>query len=175
MLKSRYEKRNRGALTRPSKWCPDVSINAVGDAHDIEAILSVDSTAEYQSRLKLILTATQGSLEALDRLCMVICPDANTWAKRCNSPIATQAIAEFLADPAGTETIPWYIAERFTLPFDWLGRMPSNLAAEIHNSLQSLYGTSYGLALERDIASIVEQDGYTWEKGAAWLVDEKRG
>lgn len=142
-----------------------------GDINDIETILSVDSTSEYRERLKLILATTKGSLEALDRVCMVICSEARTWAQRRSSAEATRAIAQFLSNPG--EPIPWYTAERFRLPSDWLGRMRSNLAAEIHESLQSLYSTSYGFALEAVIGSIVEREGYTWEKGAVTLVDEK--
>ena len=142
-----------------------------GDINDIETILSVDSTSEYTKRLKLILATSKGSLEALDRVCMIICPEAKTWAQRRRSATATRAIAQFLSNPC--EPIPWYTAERFRLPIDWLGRMRSNLAAEIHESLHSLYGTSYGFALEEFIGSIVERAGYTWEKGAVRLVDEK--
>ena len=146
-------------------------LEPMGDANDIETILSVDSTSEYTERLKLILATSKGSLEALDRVCMVICPEATSWAQRRSSETARRAIAQFWVNPG--EPIPWYTAERFRLPADWLGRMRSNLAAEIHESLQSLYSTSYGFALEETIGSIVENEGYTREKGAVRLVDEK--
>ncbi len=144
-----------------------------GDADDIIRILSVDTANEYRNRLKLILATTQGSLEALDRVCMVICPQQTTWSQRRQSDTATKRIADFLMDPTNADEIPWYTAERFRLPTDWITRMRTNIAAGIHISLQSLYNTKMGLALESSIGEVVTQSGYEWEKGFVMIVDEK--
>ena len=144
-----------------------------GNADDIVRILDVETAREYGNRLKFILATTQGSLEALDRVCMVICPQQTTWSQRRQSLTATKRIAEFLMDPTYTNEIPWYTAERFRLPTDWIARMRTNIAAEIHNSLQSLYNTKTGFALEASIGEVVTQSGYEWEKGFVTIVDEK--
>ncbi len=142
----------------------------MSDADQVLSILSVDTADEYKKRLKLILAITQGSLEALDRVCMVICPSEDTWAKRRKSSAATKAIARFLSNPTDNAFIPWFIAERFRLPRDW--RKKSSVS-EIHNSLQSLYSTKYGFFLEKVIKTIVEREGYRCEKGAVDIVDQK--
>ena len=144
-----------------------------GKAQDIQSILNETGTKEYIERLKLILATTSGSLEALDRVCMVLCPNEKTWAQRRKSNNSTQKIAEFLIEPSGHDGIPWYTAERFRLPEDWLNRTRENLVAEIHNSLQSLYSTRTGLAMENSIRFVVENCGYGWEKGRVTMVDEK--
>ena len=144
-----------------------------GNADDIIRILSVGTAREYQDRLKLILATTQGSLEALDRVCMVICPEQTTWSQRRQSDTATREIADFLIDPTETDEIPWYTATRFRLPTDWITRMRTNIAGDIHISLQSLYNTKTGLALEASIGEVVTQSGYQWEKGFVTIVDEK--
>lgn len=72
-----------------------------------------------------------------------------------------------------SEGVPWYTAERFRLPNDWIERIRFNIAADIHGALQSLYNTSTGLALEESIRSIVTNAGYKWEKGFVSVVDQK--
>ena len=144
-----------------------------GNTAHIVRILKVNTAREYQYRLKLILATTQGSLEALDRVCMVICPSETTWSERRKSETATQSIADFLMDPTKDEKVPWYTAERFRLPTNWLQMMRGQLSAEIHSSLQSLYNTKTGLALESRIAAVVKAAGYSWEKGFVDFVDEK--
>lgn len=166
-----YEERlERIVLAESGVTFPNVE---VGNSRDIESILRVSNTKEYKKRLQLILATTQGSLEALDRVCMVLCPDQKSWAQRRSSIDATQQIAKFLIKPSNHEGIPWYTSERFKLPEDWLNRIRENLVAEIHNSLQSLYSTRIGFALESSIGEIVINSGYTWEKGCVEIVDDK--
>ena len=145
----------------------------LGTVDDLVNMLSVDKTEEYIARLKFILATSQGSLETLDRICMVLCPSLETWSQRRLSQSATLEIAGFLMNPNSDDGIPWYTAERFRLPTDWLTRMRTNIAAEIHNSLQSLYNTKIGQALEDCIGTIVVNEGYSWEKGFVSFVDEK--
>ncbi len=164
------ERQNRIEQAESGVTFPDVK---VGESRDIESILRVSNTKEYKKRLQLILATTQGSLEALDRVCMVLCPDQKSWAQRRSNIHATRQIAEFLIEPSGYDGIPWYTSERFRLPEDWLNRIRENLVAKIHNSLQSLYSTRTGFALESSIGSIVIESGYTWEKGYVDFVDNK--
>lgn len=144
-----------------------------GSAHDIVAMLSVGTTSAFEDRLKLLLTTTQGSLEALDRVCMVLCPQQTTWAQRRGSNSAKTRIAEFLMDPTVGNAIPWYTAERFRLPSDWVKQIRRFRDAEIHSSLQSLYSTKIGHALEARIVNVVEKAGFDWEKGRVTFVDDK--
>ena len=144
-----------------------------GTADDIVWMLSVGTAKEYTTRLKFILATTQGSLEALDRVCMVLCPQQTTWSQRRASYTATEKIADFLMDPATADGIPWFTAERFRLPTDWIDRMRSSIAADIHGSLQSQYNTDTGLALEASIGQVVRDAGYQWEKGFVSIVDYK--
>ncbi len=157
----RTEKRTRIQQADASTQFPTTD---PGNANDIVRILSVDTAKEYQGRLKLILATTQGSLEALDRVCMVICPQQITWGQRRQSYTATKRIADFLMDPTHIDEIPWYTAERFRLPTDWIARMRTNIAADIHSSLQSLYNTKTGLALEASIGEVVTRSGYEWKR-----------
>ncbi len=149
------------------------SSNEYGTVDDAIRMLSVPKVHEFRDRLKLILATTEGSLEALDRVCMVICPEETTWSQRCKSDMAIRRIVEFLNEPSNVKEIPWFTAERFRLPPDWLGRIRHNLAASIHKSLQSLYGTKMGLALESYIGAIVTEAGYSFEKGFVSIVDDK--
>ncbi len=149
------------------------SPNEYGSIDDAVRMLTVSRVEDFKDRLKLILATTQGSLEALDRVCMVICPDQKSWAQRRNSNTSIRTIVEFLNEPSRYEDIPWYIAERFRLPPDWLGLIRLNMAAAIHKSLQASYGTKMGLALEAYIGSVVEGAGYRFEKGRVEIVDDK--
>ena len=144
-----------------------------GTADDIVALLAVDNTKDYTERLKLLIATSAGSLEALDRVCMVICPEQPTWSRRRQSASATRAIAEFMINPAVVPEVPRYIRERLRLPADFLNRVQSNIAREVHGSLQSLYNTRSGFAVENVINGIVRQAGYTCEKGQVALVDHK--
>lgn len=145
----------------------------LGTVDDIVALLAVDNTKDYTERLKLLIAASAGSLEVLDRVCMVICPEQPTWSRRRQSASATRAIAEFLLDPDTAPAVPRYVRERLRLPTDFLNRVQSNIAREVHSSLQSLYNTRSGFAVENVINGIVRQAGYTCEKGQVALVDHK--
>ncbi len=139
---------------------PDAGLGA---SSDIESILcSSATTEEYKDRLKLILAATQGSLEALDRVCMVLCPEQKTWTRRRSDTKATRCIANYLIEPSNYLEIPWFTSERFRLPEDWLRRIRESLVAEMHSNLQSLYSTRTGFALEYSIGAIVKESGYSW-------------
>ena len=144
-----------------------------GTAADIVSLLTVSTSKEYEQRLKLLIAASAGSLEVLDRVCMAICPQQDTWNERRKSAAATKAIAEFLINPASVPSIPWYIRERLRLPADFLNSVANSIALEIHQSLQSQYNTSTGLAVEQVINNIVTQAGYKYDKGKVSLVDEK--
>ena len=146
---------------------------APGTADDIVALLTVDRTADYEERLKLLVAAGAGSMEVLDRVCMVICPEQSSWSQRRQSASATRAIAEFLINPDAVPSVPRYVRERLCLPADFLNRVQSNIASEVHRSLQSLYNTRSGFAVENVINGIVRQAGYTCEKGQVGLVDNK--
>ena len=148
------------------------SSSEYGTIDDAVRMLSVSKTDEFVDRLKLILATTEGSLEALDRVCMVLCREQKTWAQRRKSTTAIRRIVEFLSNPS-EEDIPWYTAERFRLPPDWLGRIRQNIAAAIHKDLQSLYSKRVGIALEKQIGAIVKQAGYGFEKGFVEIVDNK--
>ena len=167
-IRKEKETRIRQAFTSTQS----VGIDA-GNAEDIISILSVDTAGEFKDRLKLILATSEGSLEALDRVCMVLCPEQASWAQRRKSSEAIKSIADFLIDPTSTSEIPWYTAERFRLPTDWINRMRSDIAAQIHSSLQSQYNTDNGLALEECIGRVVIDAGYRWEKGFVEVVDQK--
>lgn len=149
------------------------SPNEVGTIEDAVRMLTVSNVEDFRDRLKLILATTQGSLEALDRVCMVICSEEKSWAQRRKSNTAIRTIVEFLNEPSHYEDVPWYTAERFRLPPDWLGRIRQNIAAAIHKDLQASYGTKMGLALEAYIGSVVERAGYKFEKGRVGIVDDK--
>lgn len=137
-------------------------------------ILDTNTTSEYKNKLQLILATTiDGSLEALDRICMIICPDHRTWARRFHSKEATRTIVNFLVNPDLYEAIPWFTAERFRLPSDWHNRMRGNMSKGIHKRLQPLYGTKIGLALEGVIRKAIIGAGYGCEKGFVSCVDEK--
>lgn len=144
-----------------------------GTADDIVTLLTVDRTADYEERLKLLVAAGAGSMEVLDRVCMVICPEQSSWSQRRQSASATRAIAEFLINPDAVPSVPHYVRERLRLPADFLNRVQSNIAREVHSSLQSLYNTRSGFAVENAINRIVRQTGYTCEKGHVALVDNK--
>ena len=147
--------------------------NAPGTAEDIVSILSVNTASEFKDRLKLILATSAGSLEMLDMVCMALCPEQTSWMQRRKSPAAIKRIAHFLIDPTSTSGIPWFIAEGFRLPTDWIEQMRSDIAAQIHSSLQSQYNTDMGLALEARIGQVVTGAGYKWEKGFVDVVDQK--
>lgn len=137
-------------------------------------ILDTNTAKEYENKLSLILgTTTDGSLEALDRVCMVLCPDHESWAKRFHSKEATRTIVSFLVNPELYENIPWFTAERFRLSPDWDSRLRSNMSRGIHKSLKPLYGTKLGLALEKRIHKTVTDAGFTCGKGPVSCVDEK--
>lgn len=144
-----------------------------GTVDDIVTLLTVDRTAEYEERLKLLVAAGAGSMEVLDRVCMVICPEQSSWSQRRASASATRAIAEFLIDPDAVPAVPQYVRERLRLPTDFLNRVQSNIAREVHRSLHSLYNTRSGFAVENVINGIVQRTGYTCEKGQVALVDHK--
>ena len=144
-----------------------------GTADDIVTLLSVGTAKEYEERLKLLIAPSAGSMEVMDRVCMAICPLQTTWSERRKSPIATRAIAEFLINPDIAPVVPWYIRERLRLPADFLNLIASNIARDVHESLQSLYNTRSGLAVENAVSSIVTQTGYKYEKGQVSLVDNK--
>ncbi len=144
-----------------------------GPVAKILSVLSAGNTDEYKTRMKYLLATSGGSLEALDRVCAEICPDVDTWAKRWRSRDATKTIAEFLYNPTEFESIPWFVAEQFRLPDQWVEMMRANLSGQIHRSLRSLYSTKTGLALETSIGKIVEGAGYTWNKGFVKFVDDK--
>ena len=144
-----------------------------GTADDIVTLLAVDNTKDYVERLKLLIAASAGSLEVLDRVCMVICPEQTTWSRRRQSASATRAIADFLINPDAVAEVPRYIQERLRLPADFRNRVQSNIAREVHSSLQSLYNTRSGFAVENAINGVVRQTGYTCEKGQVALVDNK--
>ena len=145
----------------------------LGTVDDIVALLAVDNTKDYAERLKLLIAASAGSLEVLDQVCMVICPEQPTWSRRRQSASATRTIAEFMINPDAVPEVPRYIRERLRLPTDFLNRIQSNIAREVHGSLQSLYNTRSGFAVENAINRIVRQTGYTCEKGQVALVDNK--
>ena len=140
------------------------------ESEDISDILNSDDCKEYEDRLKMIISATHGSLEVLDRICMVICPEQISWTQRCNSDEASKTIADFLTDPSKYPTIPWYIRERFMIPSNWKERMGNK---ELYSNLQSLYNTKIGLALESEIVKTVRKAGYSHDKGFVSVVDEK--
>lgn len=144
-----------------------------GTADDIVALLTVDSTDDYEKRLGLLIAASAGSMEVLDRVCMVICPEQRSWSRRRQSAPATRAIAEFLINPDDTPAVPWYVRERLRLPADFLNRIQNTIVRDVHSGLQSLYNTRSGFAVENVINHIVRQTGYTCEKGQVALVDNK--
>ena len=125
---------------------------------------------ECEERLKLLVAAGAGSMEVLDRVCMVSCPEQPSWSQRRQSASATRAIAEFLLNPDGVPAVPQYVRERLRLTVDFLNRIQSNI---VHSSLQSLYNTHSRFAVENVINGIVQQAGYTCEKRQVALVDNK--
>ena len=140
------------------------------ESNNIRDILNTDNGKEYEERLKLVISATHGSLEVLDRVCMVICPEQTSWMQRCNSAEASKTIADFLMDPDRYPAIPWYIRERFAIPLNWKERMSDG---ELYGSLQPLYNAKIGLALESEIVKTVKKAGYSNDKGLVSLVDQK--
>ena len=144
-----------------------------GTADDIVSLLAVQTAREYQERLKLLIATSAGSFEVMDRVCMVICPKQSTWGRRQASKEATKAIARFLTSPDEFPDVPRYVRERLRLPTDFLDRMANDISREVHQSLQSLYNTRSGLAVEEAINSIVTQTGYKYEKGQVSIVDNK--
>lgn len=144
-----------------------------GTADDIVSLLTVPTTREYRERLKLLIATSAGSLEVMDRVCMAICPKQGTWGKRRASKVATRAIAKFLTSPDEFPNVPRYVRERLRLPTDFLNRVANDISREVHQSLQSLYNTRSGLAVESTINSIVTQTGYRYEKGQVSIVDNK--
>lgn len=150
-----------------------VNTRQPGTADDIVALLSVSTAKEYKERLKLLIAASAGSIEVMDRVCMAICPLQTTWNERRKSPTATRLIAEFLINPDIASKVPWYIRERLRLPADFINLIAGNIARDIHESLQSLYNTRSGLAVEDAVNHVVTQTGYKYEKGKVSLVDNK--
>lgn len=167
----RAEKTKR--LAYAAEFVAQVNKGQPGTAADIVSLLTVATSKEYEQRLKLLIAASAGSLEVLDRVCLAICPQQDTWNERRKSAAATRAIAEFLINPDSVPSIPWYIRERLRLPSDFLNSVANSIASEIHQSLQAQYNTSTGLAVEQVINGIVTQAGYKYEKGKVSLVDEK--
>ena len=118
-------------------------------AEDMRSMLDVKTADEYEKRLRLILAITQGSLETLDRVCMILCPEQKTWKQRFQSSTATRAIIEFLQNPTSRQEIPRFVSERFTTKFFeiWiklsssaisdLGRKESSLD-QVNGSLNSI-------------------------------------
>ena len=143
------------------------------DVFNIEKILNVGTAVEYEKRLKVVLSLAAGSLELLDRVCMVICPEQKTWAKRFTTESARREITTFLTDPSKHEQIPWFVLERFRLPDKWYTMIRPRLIVDIHMKLRSAYGTKMGLALESRIGEVVKNAGYRYEKGIVSLVDDK--
>ena len=164
----RVEKRTRVLEAESSVG---FSPSSTGNVTDVLRVLDIQTTKEYKARLSLLLATCGGSLEALDRVCAVITPDTRTWAQRRRSPTATRTIAQFLLNPTDFDGVPWFTAERFRLPANWVDLMSSNIAAGVHQSLQSLYNTKTGFALETAIGSVVEVAGYSWAKGYVGFVD----
>ena len=138
--------------------------------NDIRDILNPARSKEYIKRLKLVISTTHGSLEVLDRVCMVLCPDQKSWIQRYNSIQARKIISDFLIDPTKYPVIPWYIRERFKIPANWKDRMDNK---ELYGNLQALYNTKIGLALESQITNTIANAGYQHDKGFVSLVDEK--
>lgn len=137
-------------------------------------ILDAENAQEYKARMRLILGTTMGgSWEALDRVCMVVCPEQDTWPKRFKSKEATEKIVRFLVNPELYEAVPWFTAERYRLPPDWDSRLRDNMSRGIHKGLQSLYSTKSGLALEKMIHKTITDAGYEYAKGPVSWVDNK--
>ena len=145
-----------------------------GSVTDIIRMLCVKTAKEYQTRLQYLLATTpNGSLEQLDRVCMSICPERDTWNQRRMSYNATKAIAKFLKNPDFAPDVPWFIREKFRLPDDFLSRIRFDIESKIHKSLQSQYNTDSGLAVESTISGIVTAEGYAYDKGKVRIVDDK--
>ena len=166
------EKEHR--LKEAMKVLERVSTDDRGGIDDIMKILDVSTTPEFERRLQMILATTiAGSLEALDRVCMVICPEQTSWAQRRKSESAKRAIADFLMYPDGCKDIPRYVRERFKLHKSWLSMMRVDLEGSIHKQLQSMYSTHVGFALESLVGNIVTECGYRYMKGPVLCVDHK--
>jgi len=159
--------------TAAGAFVDQVNKGQPGTADDIVSLLAVSTALEYQERIKLLIATSAGSFEVMDRVCMVICPKQSTWGRRRASKEATKAIARFLTSPDEFPNVPRYVRERLRLPTDFLDRMANDISREVHQSLQSLYNTRSGLAVEEAINSIVTQTGYKYEKGQVSIVDNK--
>ena len=156
-----------------ARFVAQVNIGEPGTDGDIINLLQVATANEYKERLQFLLATSAGSLEVLDRVCMVICPEHTTWNARRQSVTATRAIARFLINPDTEPRVPWYIRERLRLPADFLNLVETSIAREIHGALQSQYNTSSGQAVEGFINDLVARAGYTYGHGPVELVDNK--
>ena len=145
-----------------------------GSVTDIIRMLCVKTAKDYRTRLQYLLATTpNGSLEQLDRVCMEICPEQDTWNQRRKSYNATKVIARFLKNPDFAPDVPWFIKEKFRIPEDFLTRIRFDIESKIHQSLQSQYNTDSGLAVEAAISGIVTTEGYVYQKGKVRIVDDK--
>lgn len=137
--------------------------------------LSMNPTTEIESRLTTLLKFTDASKELLKRVMRAMF-GSESFNRLATNPQALARISRFLENPdIEKNLIPAYPRSRFNLPNNWylLLQNPMHLEQRIRSDILSWYSVQVGFALEKSVTEIVENQGYTWEKGPCPILDDK--
>ncbi len=146
-----------------------------GDSSSLDLLTDcLESNEHGDTRLKIIVGLTGGSLERLKRVYKVICP-GESWSAIYRDFQARRKIAEFILNPIKETRVPLFIRNSFYLPDNWIDLLQdkSYLQAVVRNSLQSKYAVNMGNAFEKRILDEVACFDTEFQKGAVNIVDHK--
>ncbi len=124
----------------------------------------------------MMISMAGGSEEKLKRIVASIFDGSSINEIRKDSKIR-ERVAKFLVNPASEPSfIPMFVRKSFSLPNNWIELLKDKeyMSVVARHSMSAKYAARMGFELERQIANIVTECGYTSEKGAVQLVDDKK-
>ena len=135
----------------------------------------LDAGGDTEERLKVIIGFSSGSLERVKRIYESMFP-GESWTRLRYDEHIRRRIASFLINPEAAEVfVPEFIKKSFFLPDNWIELLQDGdyLQAIVQGNTQSKYAVSIGDALEEEVRRVVADSGFSQEKGAVSIVDDK--
>ncbi len=142
---------------------------------------AVDVLADYlkddkgQNKLKMVIAMAGGSEEKLKRIVASVFDGAPINKIKTDAEIRRR-VASFLVNPNNEPSfVPAFVRKSFALPRDWINSLKdmAYMSAVARNSMSATYSSKMGFQLEKKVGNIVNECGYSYEKGPVELVDNK--
>ena len=123
------------------------------------------------NKLRFLMGISGGSRERLNRIALLFRPNQDRHDISKDKELR-ERICSFLLNPDGHGAVPRYIRESLRLPENWKDMIQDRqlVSAVIRNSLLPKYATAMGMALEQEIAKVVDAAGFKYKKGQVDLV-----